>query len=83
MSKLERDYRTALLCYPRWWREARGEEALGVLLDSAEAAGRYRADPRDLLDLAVHGVLARDGGLAGRSAGGWISCAGRSASTRR
>ncbi|WP_328331728.1 hypothetical protein OHA70_12180 [Kribbella sp. NBC_00382] len=50
-------YRGVLSCYPRWWREQHGEEALGLLLDSAEARGH--ADPRDLLNLAAHAVRVR------------------------
>lgn len=52
-------YRAVLRCYPLWWREQRGEEALGVLQDSAEARGH--ADPRDVLNLAAHGVRLRLG----------------------
>jgi hypothetical protein len=44
--------RAVLRCYPRWWRERHGEEALGLLIDSAEARGH--ADLRDLLNLAAH-----------------------------
>lgn len=50
-------YRAVLKCYPRWWRDQHGEEALGVLLDSAEARGR--ADFRDLLNLAAHAARLR------------------------
>ncbi|WP_350274408.1 hypothetical protein [Kribbella sp. HUAS MG21] len=49
--------RATLACYPRWWRAQHGEEVIGLLLDSAEDNGR--ADYRDLLNLAVHGVLLR------------------------
>ncbi|TCC33152.1 hypothetical protein [Kribbella speibonae] len=50
-------YRAVLKCYPRWWRDQHGEEALGLLLDSAEARGR--ADFRDLLNLAAHAARLR------------------------
>ncbi|MEV8377349.1 hypothetical protein AB0P21_31710 [Kribbella sp. NPDC056861] len=50
-------HRAVLRCYPRWWREQHGEEALGLLLDSAEARGR--TDLRDLLNLAVHAARLR------------------------
>jgi hypothetical protein len=50
-------YRAVLKCYPRWWREQHGEEALGLLLDSAEARGR--TDFRDLLNLAAHAARVR------------------------
>ncbi|GAA0935531.1 hypothetical protein GCM10009554_22350 [Kribbella koreensis] len=50
-------YRGVLSCYPRWWRERHGEEALGLLIDSAEARGR--TDLRDLLNLAAHAARVR------------------------
>ncbi|WBQ05382.1 hypothetical protein [Kribbella sp. CA-293567] len=50
-------HRAVLRCYPRWWREQHGEEALGLLLDSAGASGR--TDPRDLLNLAAHAARVR------------------------
>jgi hypothetical protein len=50
-------YRAVLKCYPRWWREQHGEEALGLLVDSAEARGR--TDFRDLLNLAAHAARLR------------------------
>jgi hypothetical protein len=53
--------RIALLCYPRWWREARGEEVTGLLMDSAEAKGRRSPSPADLVNLAVHGLRLRIG----------------------
>lgn len=53
--------RLALLCYPRWWREARGEEVIGLLMDSAEANGRRRPSAADLLNLAAHGLKLRTG----------------------
>lgn len=49
--------RAVLKCYPRWWRDQHGEEALGLLLDSADARGRV--DARDLLNLVVHAVRLR------------------------
>ncbi|MEU4390899.1 hypothetical protein [Kribbella sp. NPDC023855] len=49
--------RAVLKCYPRWWRDQHGEEALGLLLDSADARGRV--DSRDLLNLALHAVRLR------------------------
>ncbi|GAA1539020.1 hypothetical protein [Kribbella lupini] len=58
--------RLALACYPRWWRAVRGDELQGVLADLAEASGRGRPDPRDLLNLAAHGLRLR---LAGQAAG--------------
>ncbi|QNE20463.1 hypothetical protein F1D05_24315 [Kribbella qitaiheensis] len=51
--------RAALLCYPRGWRAERGDEVLAVMLDSAEAEGRDQIDPRDLLNLAAHGLQTR------------------------
>lgn len=58
-------YRGVLSCYPRWWREQRGDEVLGVLQESADQRGHD--DPRDLLNLAVHGIRLRLGpaGAAG------------------
>lgn len=50
-------YRAVLKCYPRWWRDQHGDEALGLLLDSAEARGR--TDFRDLLNLAAHAARVR------------------------
>jgi hypothetical protein len=50
-------HRAVLKCYPRWWREQHGEEALGLLLDTAEARGR--TDLKDLLNLAAHAARLR------------------------
>ncbi|MGC4936732.1 hypothetical protein [Kribbella sp. DT2] len=58
--------RLALACYPRWWRAQRAAELHGVLADLAETTGRARLDPRDLLNLAVHGLRLR---LAGHATG--------------
>ncbi|ABW10656.1 hypothetical protein Franean1_1202 [Parafrankia sp. EAN1pec] len=55
----ETAYRRLLLCYPRRWREARGEELLGTLLDGAEAAGRTRPSRAEVVDLVVHGLATR------------------------
>nr|WP_241831929.1 hypothetical protein [Parafrankia soli] len=55
----ETAYRRLLLCYPRRWREARGEELLGTLLDGAEAAGRTRPSRAEAVDLVVHGLATR------------------------
>ncbi|EFC79766.1 hypothetical protein [Parafrankia sp. EUN1f] len=58
---LEVTYRRLLRCYPRRWREARGEEFLATLLECAEAAGRTRPDLPEVLDLVAHGLAARCG----------------------
>lgn len=55
----ETAYRRLLLCYPRRWRAARGEELLGTLLDGAEAAGRTRPTGAEAADLVVHGLATR------------------------
>lgn len=52
-------YRAVLKCYPRWWRDQHGDEALGLLLDSADARGRI--DSRDLFNLVLHAARLRLG----------------------
>jgi MFS family permease len=59
---LERSYGTLLRAYPRVWRELHGAEALGLLLDGAEAAGRRRPQLIEVVDLVGHGLASRLGG---------------------
>ena len=58
MSDLERRYRRLLRVYPRWYRAAREEELLGVLLDRA-APGQQRPTAWDTYDLVWAGVGRR------------------------
>lgn len=55
----EQDYRRLLIAYPKRWRDAHGQEALSVLLDTAEARGQHRPSAADAADLLGHGLLAR------------------------
>ncbi len=60
MSKLEQRYRRLLLMYPRSYREARGGEMLGTLLESS-APGRSRPTVRDTRALILGGLKVRSG----------------------
>ena len=67
-----RAFERALDWYPRGWRARHGAEALGVLLDQAEAQGRSLPTRGERLDLAWHGLLEQL-----RSARGWVPAAAR------
>ena len=57
---LERRYRRLLTVLPKSYRKARGEELLGVLMDTAEEGQRWPA-LGEVLSLAALGVRARAG----------------------
>ncbi|MCZ7440541.1 hypothetical protein O7598_29400 [Micromonospora sp. WMMC241] len=67
---LIRRYRRLLLAYPRAYRRERGEEILGLLLDTAPA-GRARPTPREAIDLIRGGLRCRLGRPASRTVGVW------------
>ncbi len=60
-------FERALGWYPEDWRKRHDAEALGVLLDQAEAEGRRTPTPSQRLDLAWHGTVER-----ARSTGAWV-----------
>jgi hypothetical protein len=60
-------FERALGWYPTGWRERHGAEALGVLLDQADADGRAIPTRGERLDLAWHGTLEHL-----RSVRGWV-----------
>lgn len=59
-AQLERAYRTLLHVYPRDYRESRGDELVGTLLDAAEP-GRVRPSWREALPLVAEGLRVRTG----------------------
>ncbi|MEU1687195.1 hypothetical protein [Micromonospora sp. NPDC005707] len=67
---LARRYRRLLLAYPSAYRRERGEEILGLLLDSAPA-GRTRPTLREAADLVRAGLRCRLGRPASRTVGVW------------
>ncbi|MFD2764019.1 hypothetical protein [Micromonospora eburnea] len=67
---LTRYYRWLLLAYPRAYRRERGEEILGLLLDTAPA-GRTRPTVREAFDLVRGGLRCRLGRPASTSVGAW------------
>jgi hypothetical protein len=58
MDGYERRCRLLLRAYPRRYRETRGAEVLGTLLDLAEP-GQRSPSPRDSFDVVRGGVLTR------------------------
>ncbi|MEV0130219.1 hypothetical protein AB0H83_17385 [Dactylosporangium sp. NPDC050688] len=64
---LARRYRALLRAYPKAWREQRGDELLGTLLDAAEP-GRRRPNVRESASIVVQGLRERLG-LRRRSPG--------------
>jgi hypothetical protein len=59
-ARLERAYRRLLWAYPRWYRDQRGEEILGTLLDGAATDPDQRhPDLADALLLIGHGLAVR------------------------
>ncbi|MFU8872404.1 hypothetical protein [Micromonospora sp. SL4-19] len=63
---LTRHYRRLLLAYPRAYRRERGEEILGLLLDTAPP-GRTRPTGREAFDLVRAGLRCRLGRPASRA----------------
>src|SRR5262245_51346173 len=58
INALQRWYRVLLWAYPRWYRRERGREMLTTMLEAAHP-GHRRPAPREILDVAVHGVRSR------------------------
>ncbi len=67
---LARRYRRLLLCYPRSYRRARGEELLATLLEAVPPT-RTRPTAREAANLIVHGLRARLGRPKSRSVVTW------------
>lgn len=65
---LARRYRALLRAYPKAWREQRGDELLGTLLDAAEP-GRRRPSARESASVVVQGLRERLGLRRRRSPG--------------
>ncbi|WP_327005068.1 hypothetical protein OHA72_60390 [Dactylosporangium sp. NBC_01737] len=65
---LARRYQALLRAYPKAWREARGDEMLGTLLDAAEP-GLQRPSARESVSIVAHGTLERLGLRRRRTAG--------------
>lgn len=57
--RAEQIYGFALSAYPRRWRERRGAEVLGVLMDAAADRGTKRPGVREVGNLIVHGIAER------------------------
>jgi hypothetical protein len=60
MSDLERRYHVLLLAFPRRYRERRGEEMVGTLMEAAGPEQRWPS-PADAADLVDAGLAARTG----------------------
>ena len=58
MTRLETRYRRWLLVYPRVYRAQRGDEIVGLLLDTARV-GQQRPAVRDVVDVIRHGLAMR------------------------
>ncbi|SBT50032.1 hypothetical protein [Micromonospora auratinigra] len=67
---LTRHYRRLLLAYPRAYRRERGEELLGLLLDTTPP-GRTRPTVTGAVDLVRAGLRCRLGRPASRTVGVW------------
>jgi hypothetical protein len=65
---LARRYQALLRAYPKAWRDERGEEMLGTLLDAAEP-GRRRPSAREAASIVGQGMLERLGLRRRRSPG--------------
>lgn len=69
---LTRHYRRLLLAYPRAYRRERGEELLGLLLDTTPP-GRTRPTVTGALDLVRNGLRCRLGRPASRTVVAWAA----------
>ncbi|MFR9778566.1 hypothetical protein ACL02O_21265 [Micromonospora sp. MS34] len=69
---LIRHYRRLLLAYPRAYRRERGEEILGLLLDTTPP-GRTRPTVTGAVDLVRAGLRCRLGRPASRTVGVWAA----------
>jgi hypothetical protein len=68
MSERDEHFARLLLIYPKAYREERGEEILGTLLDASPSHKSYPA-LRDVLDVTLHGLQMRLGLTADRFVG--------------
>jgi len=68
VNELERRYAKLLKVYPKHYREARGDEIVGTLLD-ASPTDRERPALSDVADLIMHGTQIRLGLTSDRFAG--------------
>ena len=68
MSERDEHFARLLLIYPKAYREERGEEILGTLLDASPSHKWYPA-LRDVLDVTLHGLQMRLGLTADRFVG--------------
>jgi hypothetical protein len=68
MSERDEHFARLLLMYPKAYREERGEEILGTLLD-ASPSHKYYPALRDVLDITLHGMQMRLGLTADRFVG--------------
>jgi hypothetical protein len=68
MSEPDEHFARLLLIYPRAYREERGEEILGTLLDASPSHKSYPG-LRDVLDVTLHGMQLRLGLTADRFVG--------------
>jgi len=64
-TRLEVAYRRLLRRYPSRWRQDHGDELVATLLGLADAGGRTRPSPADVVDLVAHGLAARLGASLG------------------
>jgi len=72
---LARRYRWLVRAYPADYRDRRGEEIVGLLLDASAPGQRWPA-PAAAADLLVDGLRRRIGGLTSASVSGCLSAAG-------
>jgi hypothetical protein len=72
---LARRYRWLVRAYPADYRDRRGEEIVGLLLDASAPGQRWPA-PAAAADLLVGGLRRRIGGLTFASVSGCLSAAG-------
>jgi hypothetical protein len=68
MSERDEHFARLLLIYPKAYREERGEEILGTLLEASPSHKSYPA-LRDVLDVTLHGMQMRLGLTADRFVG--------------
>lgn len=66
VDALARRYRALLACYPRWYREERGAELVGTLLEGARP-GQVRPSGREARALILEGLRLRAGTSAHRT----------------
>lgn len=69
---LARRYRALLAFYPRWYREQRGAELVGTLLDAARP-GQARPTWREMRALVLEGLRVRAGTAGHRDVGATLA----------